>query len=245
MADVWLELPTSLLRPARPNAARCLQERELHLTERKRRSDERGRAIADCERRIDLARTAVFAASDGVVGAKMTDLEREWRLLAKVDPDAGVMDLWSRIAPSHWHDRKRWRDCPPMDRVDIGVALASDVEGVEAAEEAALRLRGAYAKQGVSVGAPIGWRFFDQDRAVFVTTFREPPPRIREDVRDAVLSRFPERPFFARDLAWLATQKGDVIDAVRAIWRAGYGIHTLDAHGVTLEIAPLSPLSPL
>lgn len=239
MADVWLELPGSLLRPARADAARCLQERELHLRERRRLSDARGWAIADCERRIELARAAVFAASDGVVGAKMTDLEREWRLLGKVDPDAGLMDLWSRIAPARWHDRKRWRDCAPIDRVDIAVALASDVDGVDAAEEAVLRLRAAYADRGVVLGSRIGWRFFDQDRAVFVTTFREPPPRVREDVRDAVLARFPERPLFARDVAWLATQKGDVALAVRSVWRAGYGIRTLDTHGITLEIAPL------
>lgn len=239
MADVWLDLPASLLRPARPDAARCLGERELHLRERKRRSDERTRAIADCERRIEGLRAAVFAASDGVVGAKMTALEREWRSLAKVDPDAGLMDLWSRVAPRHWHDEKRWRDCPPIDRVDIAVALASDVEGVEAAEQAALRLRDAYAARGITLGPRVGWRFFDQDRAVFVTTFREPPPRLREDVRDAVLARFPERPFFARDVAWLATQKDDAALAVRAIWRAGYGIQSLDAQGITLEIAPL------
>jgi hypothetical protein len=242
MADVWLELPGSLLRPARPDAARCLAERELHLKERKRLSDERGRAVADCERRIETARAAIFAASDGVVGAKMTELEREWRALAKVDPDAGLMDLWARIAPPAWHDRKRWRDCPPMDRVDVAVALASDVEGVEAAESAVLRLRAAFGKQGIPIAPRVAWRFFDQDRAVFVTTFREPPPRIREDVRDAVLARFPNRPFFARDVAWLATQttqKGEIVDAVRAVWRAGYNIHSFDAQGITLEIPSL------
>jgi hypothetical protein len=241
MADVWLDLTGSLLRPARGDAARCLKERERHLTERKALSDERGRAITDCERRIEHLRAAVFAASDGVVGLRMTELEREWRRLAKVDPDAGLMDLWARVAPPAWHDAKRWRDCPPMDRVDIAVALASDVEGVEAAEDAARRLRTVYETEGgVTIAAHVGWRFFDHDRAVFVTTTaREPAAPIREDVRDAVLARFPERPLFARDVAHLATRKGALVDAVRAIWRTGYGVHTVDAAGITLELPPL------
>ena len=230
MADVWLDLPRSLLRPTRCDLVRCLAEREHHLARRKVVSDERTRAIADCERRIERARAQVFAASDGVVGATMTVLEREWRALAKVDPDGGVMDLWAAIAPRTWHDQKRWRDCPPMDRVDLSVALASDVEGVETAEAAARRLG---AKR-------VAWRFTDHDRAVFVTTtFREPPPRLREDVRDAVLASLPDRPLFARDVAFLATQKGEIVETVRTIWRAGYGIHAIDAHGITLECPPL------
>jgi hypothetical protein len=239
MGDVWLELTEVLLRPARPALARCMAERERHLAERKRRGEERTRAISDCERRIELARAAVFAASDGVVGATMTDLEREWRSLAKVDPDAGVMDLWGRIAKPEWHDRKLWRDGPAVERVDLAVALASDASGVEAAEKAVAALRVAHAKEGVDIGARISWRLFDHDRALFVTTFREPPPRIREDVRQAVLARFPDRPLLARDVGYLATQKGAVVDAVRAIWRTGYGIQALEAGGSTLEIPPL------
>jgi hypothetical protein len=239
MSDVWLDLTGILLRPARPRLARCMAERERHVAERKRVADERLRAISACERRIELARAAVFAASDGVVGAKMTDLEREWRSLAKVDPDGGVMDLWARIAPPEWHDRKLWRDGPAIDRVDLAVALASDVQGIQDAETAVGRLRAAYAKEGFEIEERISWRFFDHDRALFVTTFREPPPRIREDVRDAVLARFSDRPLLARDVGYLATQKGDAVEAVRALWRTGYGIQSLDARGVTLEIPPL------
>lgn len=240
MGDVWLDLTGNLFRPARPRLARCMAERERHVAERKRIGDDRIRAISECERRIEVARAAVFAASDGVVSAKMTDLEREWRSLAKVDPDGGVMDLWARIAPSDWHDRKVWRDGPAVDRVDLVVALASDVEGALAAENGVAKLRAAYAKEGFEIAERIKWRLFDHDRALFVTTFREPPPRIREDVRDAVLARFPDRPLFARDVGFLATQKGEAALAVRAIWRAGYGIHALDARGITLEIPPLS-----
>lgn len=241
MADVWLDLPGALLRPTRSDRARCLAEREGHLARRKAMSDVRLRAIADCERRIDQARAAVFAASDGVVGATMTILEREWRTLSKVDPDGGVMDLWARIAKPEWHDQKRWRDCPAIDRLDLAVALASDAEGVEAAEAAARRLRAAYATEGVTIAARLMWRFTDHDRAVFVTTFREPPPRLREDVRDAVLARLPDRPLFARDVAYLATatERREIVEAARAIWRAGYGIQAIEPHGITLELPPL------
>jgi SAM-dependent methyltransferase len=41
----------------------------------------RARALADCERRINEARAAIFTANDGVVSKHMTELEREWRTL--------------------------------------------------------------------------------------------------------------------------------------------------------------------
>jgi hypothetical protein len=237
MADVWLDLPATLLRPSRPALRRCLAERAIYLAERKRISDERTRSISDCEHRIEQLRAAVFAASDGVVGAKMTDLEREWRTLAKIDPDAGLMDLWARIAPTEWHDRKVWRDGPAIDRVDLATALASDIEGVEAAEESVRALAAIHSGEGFTIGARISWRFFDHDRAVFVTTLREAPTR--KDVLDAVLARFPERPLLARDVAHLATLTSRAADAARAIWRAGYAIQSFDVHGVTLEMPPL------
>jgi SAM-dependent methyltransferase len=48
-------------------------------------AEARAHALADCERRINLARASVFAANDGVVTAVMTDLEREWRALHAAD----------------------------------------------------------------------------------------------------------------------------------------------------------------
>ncbi len=39
-------------------------------------------ALADCERRINEARAAIFAKDDGVVTKAMTDLEREWLTLS-------------------------------------------------------------------------------------------------------------------------------------------------------------------
>jgi hypothetical protein len=39
-------------------------------------------ALADCERRINEARAAIFAKDDGVVTKTMTELEREWLTLS-------------------------------------------------------------------------------------------------------------------------------------------------------------------
>jgi hypothetical protein len=47
--------------------------------------EQRKRAMADCERRINEARATVLARNDGVVTAQMTDLEREWLTLARAE----------------------------------------------------------------------------------------------------------------------------------------------------------------
>jgi SAM-dependent methyltransferase len=52
----------------------------------------RAQAIADCERRIEDARATVLAKNDGVVTARMTDLEREWRTLARAVPGHDLVD---------------------------------------------------------------------------------------------------------------------------------------------------------
>src|SRR4051812_857353 len=104
MQGTWLEIVDRMLRPERPALDRCLREREQHLAEGQRRSAARAQAVAHCEQRINDARSAVFAASDGVVGSQMTALEREWRRLSRPDPEAGLMDLWARIAPAAWLD---------------------------------------------------------------------------------------------------------------------------------------------
>src|SRR5258708_7083616 len=102
MRDPWLEILDCVLRPARPHLARCLEERDRHVAVRRQLADERLHAIAKCEQRINDVRADIFAKSDGIVGRRMTDLEREWRLLSRPDPDAGLMDLWARSAPASW-----------------------------------------------------------------------------------------------------------------------------------------------
>ena len=168
MQNAWLELLSSetrsaVLAPQRQRLALCLEERARHVEAQKSRAEARARAIAACEARIERARADIFRANDGVVSREMTALEREWRLLARRDPDAGMMDLWSRVAPPSWIDQKRWRSSAPAAQVDAAVALASDVEGIEEAEAAIAELRDALAPFGVTLGASIGFRMMDRD----------------------------------------------------------------------------------
>jgi hypothetical protein len=160
--DSWLKLLDSVLRPARPRLERCLREREAHLAARQLVEQERAQAIARCVARIESARAEVFAANDGVVTSRMGQLEREWRMLSRPDPDGGMMDLWARVAPASWIDRKRWRDSAPAARIDAAIALAADVEGVEAAEAALAALRAALGPR-TAVGARLRWRALAYD----------------------------------------------------------------------------------
>lgn len=152
----WFLLVDSMLRPARPHLPRCLRDRERHLVDRREAQERATRAIQDCERQIVALREEVFAANDGFVGARMTDLERTWRRLSRVDPDAGLMDLWSRMAPPTWIDRKPWRGNAGEAALDTAVLLAADVDGAEAAERAARELFGA---------RPILWRLLPEPHA--------------------------------------------------------------------------------
>jgi hypothetical protein len=249
MGDVWLGVLEFVLRPARVDLARCLRERARHLTERKRVEEARTRAIGDCEQRIERARALVFAASDGVVGANMTDLEREWRRLSRKDPDGGVMDLWACIAPPAWIDRMRWRESAPAERADVAVALAADVIGVEAAEQAVIALRTSLEERGLTVGDRIGWRFFDHDRAHSSGLFpvdRSAPMVPRDDVHAAALQRFPDRPLLARDVALAAAAAKDPSAAatarvLRDLWKTGYVLSAIGPSGVILELTPIVP----
>jgi len=220
MRDSWLTLVDRVLRPSRPHIERCVRERDHHLAARRAIAEERARKIADCERRIESARAEVFAANDGVVSSRMTALEREWRTLSRPDPDAGLMDLWARIAPASWIDRKRWHDSDPAARLDAAIALAADASGVETAESAIDALRLALAPWGTPLGSQIRWRAFDRDREIVVPLLADPAraaceavtsPAVLErarllecDVREAAQARFPERPSLVRDIAHAA-----------------------------------------
>jgi hypothetical protein len=224
MRDSWLDLVDRVLRPARPQLDRCLELREPYLEARRRFTDERSRAIASCEARIEAARAVVLAAKDGVVTSEMTDLEAEWRRLSRTDPDGGLMDLWARIAPSSWIDRKRWRDSHRSTQLDAAIALAADPAGVDAAERAVHALRAALGAWSVPIGARVRWRCFEHD---FDATpeLLEKPRRValealsmrdgqamvlscarglERDVLEAAWVRFPERPDLGRALAEVA-----------------------------------------
>jgi SAM-dependent methyltransferase len=84
-ASYWLEMYEGSESAARLELGRSVSERARHLDARRLFAEKRAHAIAECERRIHEARAAVFAASDGVVTARMTDLEREWRTLSRRD----------------------------------------------------------------------------------------------------------------------------------------------------------------
>jgi hypothetical protein len=268
MRNAWQTVVEALLRPARPELERCLAERARHLTARGRAAEERALAIDDCQRRIEACRRAVFAANDGVVPPLMTDLEREWRTLSRA-PDRGSMDLWARIAPTSWLDRKRWQDTDTSLQVDAATALAADVEGVEAAESAIDSLRAALAPWGTPVGPRIRWRLLEQDSehgtALHAGPLRaareraalrgaenvvvERATRLQQAVRQATLARLPGRPLLAGDVGqaafleclWRATPADlpDPVSPLRDLWMTGYVLAAIDASGVTLEIPGL------
>jgi hypothetical protein len=232
MRSSWQKVVESVLHPARPHLERCLPEREQHLAAQRRLAEQRAREIKDCEHRIEGIRAAVFAANDGIVPASMTDLEREWRRLSRPDPDGGLMDLWARIAPASWIDRKPWRDTEAGLRVDAAIALAADVDGVEAAEAAVGALRAALAAWGAPIGPRVRWRLLEGDAGPTSALLAEPlraardaasrrhagavvlerAARSRDEVLDAALARLPGRPLLARDLAQAAF--------VDFVWRA-------------------------
>ncbi len=269
MSDVWLGVVDGILRPARPHLERCLEQRERHLAERRRRDDARARAIDDCVRRIESARARVFASADGVVTSEMTDLEREWRRLSRKDRDAGLMDLWARVVPASWMDRKLWRDSDAATQLDAAVALASDVEGVAAAEAAVASLRAAASAWDVRLGPRIRFRMLADDAdptsdllveplraasAGLRSSVLERAERLEHDVRDAMLARLPERPLLARsvaraafvDVLWRVATVRDHANpaaALRALWTTGYVLAAADTSGVTLAIAALSSSS--
>jgi hypothetical protein len=225
-------LVDSVLRPARPHLERCLREREMHLAARRAFVEERARAIANCRARIEDARAAVFAANDGVVTSRMGELEREWRMLSRPDPDDGLMDLWARVAPLSWIDRKRWRDSEPARRIDAAIALAADAGGVEAAESAIGSLRVALAPWGTSIGSRIRWSASEHDFGHTAELLSEPlraageaisarrslaavlerAQRLEREVHDAARVRFSQRPRLADALAHAAM--------VDCVWRS-------------------------
>lgn len=232
MRDAWAKVVGSVLHPARPRLDVCLRERRLHLEARQARDERRAQAVARCVAEIEAARAEVFAAGDGVVTSRMTALEREWRRLSRGDRDGEMMELWARIAPRAWLDRKLWRPSAPERQVDAAVALASDVEGVERAEAAVGALREALAASGASIPARVVWtwtaRDFEGTAAVlagplhaaltalesrdYASVALERARALEHEVQELALARFSEREHLARALAHAAY--------VDYVWRA-------------------------
>jgi hypothetical protein len=246
----WLELVRErVLSPRRLDLARCEGERGPYLEARRIKSEERTRAKIHCERRIDALRAEVFAAQDGVVTARMTALEREWRQLSRAaerDREGALMDLWARVAPREWIDRKRWRDTAPALQLDAVIALASDVDGVNNAEAAITTL---------IPKSRIRWRMSDEHDFEHTSDLLKSadPDRIDNQVYAAALERFPKRGTLARAIAHTAFVSNAVSNpgsnagssnerahALHALWSTGYVISSIDGdNNVTLEIPPL------
>jgi hypothetical protein len=233
MRDSWLNLVGRLFQPARARLETCLEARSTHAEARRVAAARQARAVADCIARIEAARAEVFAANDGIVTSRMTDLERQWRWLSRTDPDAGLMDVWARIAPATWLEKKRWREVEATTRLDAAIALASDVDGVEAAEAAVSALRATLAPWGRTIGARIRWHWFEADFAATdelyetaldaATAVHAASPRagavlerargIGCEARELVLARFPDREVLAAAVAHAAF--------IDALWHGG------------------------
>lgn len=240
-------------------------ERDAFEAERRGMRAWQANAIADCVRRIEDARERVFAAGDGRVPSTMTDLEREWRRLARVDPEGGVMDLWARVAPAAWLDRKPWRGAD----LDLAMALASDASGTD---RAAASVRSLRERLGADVGPRVRWAWLDGDADAAFSLLAGPlalaqdalsrrdwelvafarAHALEDAVHDAVLATWPERPMLARSVSlaalveaiWVAAALpvgGCPIGPLRELWATGYVITAADAEGVTLAMPRPQP----
>lgn len=160
MQPPWPQVVSAMLRPLQPRLAQC-RARATAAAEHDSRSAERqAKALASCRERIEAARSRVFETGTGVVGAHMTALEHEWLALARPPLPATerALALWNELAPPRWKDRVRFAstDDAGADRATL-LALASDPDGVERAEAAALRLAGALRGWNVTVAASTSW----------------------------------------------------------------------------------------
>ena len=254
-----------MLRPARPHLDRCLRERDRHVAKRRELKEESSKAIRECEQQIVALREDVFAANDGFVGSRMTELERTWRRLSRVDSDAGMMELWTAIAPPTWVDQKRWRGAQG-NSVDLATLLAADVDGVEAAEKAAralypdrTRIAWRLAEDGAdptsnlatSADTVLAEAVVLAHQALAVS---EKLPIIvaraqamENDVQEIALTRFAQSPIAARAVGRVALAEYLIraaelpaqqarVDALCALWSTGYVIAHADDTTITLEV---------
>jgi hypothetical protein len=180
----------------------------------------------------------------------MTSLEREWRRLARSDPDGALMDLWARIAPHPFIDRKLWRDSDPDAQLDS--------------------LRTALAPWGTPIGTRIRWRPFEHDSDCSGELLAQPlraaceilsgrtmdlvvldrARHLERDVYETALARFPERALLAGSLAHAALvdhvfraaslpESSNSVTALRELWSAGYVLAAIGTSGATIEIPRL------
>lgn len=269
MDAAWNGLLATLLRPARPLLAQCRARAAAHANADRRASGQRAQALASlahCRARIELARSSVFEAGDGVVDARMTALEREWLALSRAEL------ALSRAEPSSH----------PGERTALAMALASDPAGIERAESCARQLASTLSAWGLDVGAAITWRIADEpvigvragallDVPLRALTDAVAPTygaegvvaraqRLERDVLAAAGSPLAaDVAFVARiDFFWRACaidarcvpaghpnagrRWGELESPATALldlWRTGYVLSALDGDGMTLGAPPL------
>jgi hypothetical protein len=153
VAEDWDRIFACVLRPARPERARCLRALEEHVAASEAFAVSKRRALADIEARIQTTRDAVVASGTGVVPASMTELERAWLTASRTSSGADDLErLWVSVAPP------RWRDAPRrVASAEAIVTLASDPDGVEEAERLARVVSKALAPWGVDIGPSVKW----------------------------------------------------------------------------------------
>ena len=173
MDTSWTQLAKALLSPARPRLPQCRARAEALAARESRLTERRTRALAECRDRIEAARASVFETGNGVVGADMTALEREWLQLARPrSPAETTRELWLEMAPRRWADTLRWQQAGDRHLdVETAITLACDPDGVERAEQHARELAAALAAWNVDVGEHTSWRVAAQP---------EPAPRLAE-----------------------------------------------------------------
>lgn len=253
----WDRIVNGVLRPARPRLDRCVEAHRAYLAAVADRTHGHARTLADIENRLSRARERVFAEGSGKVPAEITAIEREWLAAARNPAPARELEtLWRQVAPERWLDGAR----PMPEGAEAVVTLASDPDGVEAAERAAHDLREALVPWGVTLGTGVHWvvsrelTFALRAEELFAAPLAacaEAPHeivqaghRLRRDLRDRLGAQtVPTRnSSIARELGllafgasvWETRKEPSPFAPALAIYTLGYAISAADSTGVTL-----------
>lgn len=274
MGEAWSKLIERVLEPERRHLAHCDEARARWERMHRVDSEARSNALRACEARIEELRAEVFAASDGVVPARMTELEREWRWRARHDNEAELVALWAHVLPPlaspSWVDRKAWRDSERESWVEAAIALAADIDNVQAAEAAIERLRELVLPYGLALPRRTRWRLMAQEGPGAPQLFegalehaRSACPPSEKDaifvaadgesrrVYDSMVNHRPDLTNLASDFAratfldfvWRASalRQGDnPVGALSDLWQKGYAIAEIEPHSIVLWLPPLA-----
>jgi hypothetical protein len=248
----WDRIVNGALRPARPRIDRCMEAYRAYVAAVADRMHGHARTLADIENRLSRARERVFAEGSGKVPAEVTAIEREWLAAARSKSPARELEtLWRQIAPERWQR-------PVPEGAEAMVTLASDPDGVDAAERAAASLREALAPWGVTLGPRVQWvvsrelTFAVRAEELFAAPLAtcaeaahdvvQRGHRVRRDLRDRLGPQtIPTRnSSLAREIGIIAfgstvrEQGADPFAPALEIYALGYALTAADAAGVTI-----------